>query len=136
MHMRSKLLVSAVALLTTLAGLSEAQEQKNSDELRKLYDESVAQLKAAQDRKNKLDRENEKLALRLAELEVRLAERDAEAAQYAERTWTLRAQSAAWERFIERYPEWKTRWEAFLTADLFDPTAELAIRVPPAPVGR
>lgn len=125
--MPSKLLAVLIGLSCLAPRLANAQEQKSPEELNKLYDEAVSQLKAAQDRKNELAAENEKLSARIVELEARLASRDVEAASFAERTWALRAREAAWQRFIARYPEWKVRWDAFLAADLFDPFADRAL---------
>jgi predicted nuclease with TOPRIM domain len=99
-----------------VAGPALAQDVPNPDELKKQYDEAVEQLKAAQDRKSELAAENEKLQARIADLERRLSERDREVAGFAERTWYYRAQYAAWQRFIERYPQMKQRWMSFLEA--------------------
>jgi len=132
--MRALVVVAIVVSGLMLPTSARAQEQKNPDELKKLYEEAVSQLKAAQDRKNELAAENEKLQARIVELETRLAERNAEAADYAERTWFLRAHLAAWQRFLDRYPDWRARWEAFLAADVFDPLADWPIHnAPPGP---
>lgn len=123
-----RVMLSALIVLACLWPTSaKAQEQKSQEELKKLYDEAVVQLKAAQDRKNELAAENEKLQARVADLEGRLNQRDIEASEYAERTWSLRARCAAWDRFISRHPDWKARWEAFLAADVLDPFSSTAL---------
>ena len=71
----------------------------------------------------------------MAELESRLSARTSEAAGYAEKSWFLRAHYAAWQRFIEKYPTWKVRWEAFLAADELDPFADVALTDPGAKAG-
>lgn len=117
-------LVAAAALLA-LAGGARAQEQPNPDELKRLHDEAIVQLKAAQDRKNELAAENEALKARIAELEGLLNERAIEAAGWAERTWYLRSHYAAWQRFLERYPQLRERWRMFLRASEIDPLNDL-----------
>jgi len=115
--------VRAVVVVLILAGVGHGQEGPNPDQLKKMYDDALAQLKAAQDRKNELAAENEKLHGQLAELQkqltvmgVQLESFQRDAAAQAGRTFFLRSYYAAWQRFIERYPELKVRWEAFLNA--------------------
>jgi hypothetical protein len=102
-----------------------AQEQPNPEELKKLYDEAISQLKAAQDRKNELAADNEKLQARIAELDKQLLDRDKTAAGWAERTWFYRSHYAAWERFLERYPRLREQWKQFLQMSELDPLSEL-----------
>ncbi|MCS7034263.1 MAG: hypothetical protein NZ561_09745 [Phycisphaerae bacterium] len=109
--------VTAILLICSVAA---AQEPGNPEELRKLYHDALAQLKAAQDRKNELAAENERLSARVSELEQQLARCSAESMDFAERTWFLRSHYAAWQQFIQRYPRLKLQWEAFLRADTFD----------------
>lgn len=114
-----------VATLVLSAGLAFAQDQPKPEQMKKMYEDALAQLKAAQDRKNELAMQNEQLTAKVAEqakeLEqlraerVELTRRDAEA---AERTFFLRSHYAAWQGFVKRDAELKVRWEAFLGEDV------------------
>ena len=125
-------LVWAVAALTLSAGLAFAQEAANPEQLKKLYDDALAQLKAAQDRKNELAQQNEQLTARTADLQkqldalrgemLELKRRDAE---NAEKSFYYRSHHAAWQSFVENYPELKARWKRFLETDLLSGTIEL-----------
>src|SRR4029453_6807726 len=66
--------VTAVALTVGLAGatLALAQDASNPEQLKKLYDDALAQLKAAQDRKNELATQNEQLTAKVADLQKQL----------------------------------------------------------------
>jgi len=72
-----RLFVWAVAVVATIATLASsptrsfAQDQPNNnpEELNRKYQDALAQLKSAQDRKNELAAENEKLNARIADLE-------------------------------------------------------------------
>lgn len=115
----------AVVVVLILAGVCHGQEGPNPDQLKKMYDDALAQLKAAQDRKNELAAENEKLHGQIAELQkqqtvmgAQLESLQRDASTQASKTFFLRSYYAAWQRFIERYPELKVRWEAFLEADV------------------
>jgi uncharacterized protein YdcH (DUF465 family) len=101
-----------------------AQDAPTPDQLQKMYDDALAQLKAAQTRKNELAKENEKLSAGIAELEKQLSQTNAEltvlrlqAAQYAEKTFFLRSYYNAWRNFIRLQPALMARWEAFLQAN-------------------
>jgi chromosome segregation ATPase len=102
-----------VLALTFSARLASAQEQPSAEEIKRLGE----QLKAAQDRINKLADENEKLVARNAELQKQV---DSSNAVFAEKTYHLRATQAAWETFLRRYPTLAGRWQAFLRSSLLD----------------
>ena len=115
-----------------LASIALGQEPP-PEQLRKMYDDALVQLKAAQDRKNELNGENERLKAKVAELEKQLAESssrlkdlDAQSDQWAERSYFLRSHYAAWKQFLQHNPGLMTRWRLFLEADRagspFDPT--------------
>jgi predicted nuclease with TOPRIM domain len=137
-------LVWAVAALTLSAGLAFAQEAANPEQLKKLYDDALAQLKAAQDRKNELAQQNEQLTAKVTDLQkqldalrgemLELKRRDAE---NAEKSFYYRSHHAAWQSFVENYPELKARWKQFLESDLLSGHAELPAladpRFPAAP---
>src|SRR5688500_12547765 len=75
--MRSRLRGVVVAVVIVAALVSSpaaalAQENPNPEQLKKAYDAALEQLKAAQERKNQLAAENEKLAATVAELQKQL----------------------------------------------------------------
>lgn len=109
---------TAVLLLT--ASLAFGQDTNNPEELKKMHAEAMVQLKAAQDRKNELAAENEKLSARVVELEKQLGDRDQQIAAFSERTWFLRSHYAAWNKFMDRYPQMKERWNAFMSGKVLD----------------
>ena len=117
-------LVWAVAVLLALsAGLALAQDAANPEQLKKLYDDALAQLKAAQDRKNELATQNEQLNTKVQELQKQLDQVRGEVlelkrhdAESAEKSFFLRSHYAAWQSFVENYPELKARWKRFLAA--------------------
>jgi len=118
--LRSAARMGAAAVLACATVVS-AQETPSPDELQKMYDDALVQLKAAQDRKNELGIENEQLKGKIAELEQKLTEAQttneslqAEVNSAADRTYFLRSYYAAWQRFLERYPQLKTQWDVFL----------------------
>ena len=110
--------VRGVIVLLVLAGVCYGQDAPNPEQLKKMYDDALAQLKAAQDRKNELAAENEKLQKQLTILEAQLESLQRDAATQSSKTFFLRSYYASWQRFIDRYPELKIRWEAFLNADV------------------
>jgi hypothetical protein len=100
------------------ANWSAAQDPSNNpDELNRKYQDALAQLKAAQDRKNELAIENEKMSARISELEKQLEESKRLSATFALQTFKLRSHYAAWEAFVKRYPTMSERWKLFLEAD-------------------
>jgi peptidoglycan hydrolase CwlO-like protein len=109
----------ALALMLAMSGSAAAQNATdNPEELNRKYQDALAQLKAAQDRKNELATENEKLAARIAELERQNEEMKREVATFAEQTWRLRMHYAAWESFLRRrQPQLLEKWKLFLERD-------------------
>jgi septal ring factor EnvC (AmiA/AmiB activator) len=108
-------------MLIGMATIALAQEPPKPDELKKMYDDALAQLKAAQERKNELGNENEQLKSRLGELEKKLAETQSRADELqaqvnsaADQTFFLRSHYAAWEHFLTRYPNLMAQWKLFL----------------------
>jgi hypothetical protein len=100
-----------------------AQDSNNPEELKKSLTDALNQLKAAQDRKNELATENEKLKARITEQQKEIDESRRLAAECAQTTWFLRSHFAAWASFIQRYPKLKAQWDLFLESDpLSQPT--------------
>lgn len=111
----------AVATLLAVATVGSAQEVSKPEELKRMYDEALGQLKAAQDRKNELAKENERLTAKVDELQKDLAAAQAEAqdlkkqvAENADKTFYLRSFHAAWEQFMRQHPEMMAPWRAFI----------------------
>ena len=114
----------AVTAIALAAGVCYAQDA-NPEQLKKLYDDALAQLKAAQDRKNELATQNEQLTAKVAELQKQLdaargemLELKRQDAENAEKSFYLRSHHAAWQAFVDRYPELKARWKLFLERDV------------------
>lgn len=104
-----------VAIVLGMSGWAGAQEQTtNPDDLNRKYTDAVAQLKAAQDRRNELAAENEKLGARIAELEQKLKEAERREAEFNERTYQLRSLFAAWKTFLSQQPVLLQKWRLFM----------------------
>ena len=139
--------VMAVVVCLTLGGGSTAvaQDEPKPDQLKKMYDDALVQLKAAQDRKNELATENEKLNAKVAELKkqlddatVRAQTLEQQVAGFAEQTFYLRSHYAAFQNFLRSYPNLMSRWKLFMENDLmtvphdvpasvFDPSWPLSV---------
>lgn len=114
-------LILAGAILLWAGGLAYAQDEPRPEQLRRMYDDALAQLKQAQDRKNELAAENERLNARLAEMQkqvdagkLRVDEVNRESASYADKSFFLRSHYGAWREFIRRYPKIEAEWRAYL----------------------
>jgi Skp family chaperone for outer membrane proteins len=117
--------VMAAVLWSLAAPAWAADEDIKPDEMRKLYQDTLNQLTAAQNRKAELAAENEKLTARVAELEKRLKAAEAENAEsqrlagsFAERTFYLRADQSAWQTFLQSQPDIYLRWQLFVNRGL------------------
>jgi hypothetical protein len=115
----------ASVLTTPSAAVAALQDGLTQEQLRKMYDDALVQLKASQDRKSELAGENEKLQARVAELEKQLAEARTEIAEHAERTFIYRSQHAAWQTFLQRYPSLMRQWKLFLEAGILTAPNEI-----------
>jgi predicted nuclease with TOPRIM domain len=105
----------AIAFLGAMATASHAQD---AQQLQKMYDESQAQLRAAQDRKNELFVENQKLQKRLSELEEQLSATRGELETLENRAWFLREHYASWQDFVELNPPIRAMWQGFFNGAL------------------
>jgi len=126
MRRRLSVLVMAGALMWSSGAAILAQDQNNPDVLRKELAETMSQLKAAQDRKNELANEYEKLKAQMATMQKQLDDANRALAENAERTYAIRAQQAAWNAFLDRDPRLRTRWEIFLETPIADLTTTAA----------
>jgi hypothetical protein len=86
-----------------------------------MYEDALNQLKAAQERKNQLAADNEKLAQLLeakkqeiAAMGLRVEELKRADADHAEKTFFLRVHYMAWQQFMGRNPEIAAKWRQFL----------------------
>jgi septal ring factor EnvC (AmiA/AmiB activator) len=111
----------AMVLLLIPAAISHADEPVKPEQLKKAYDDALVQLKAAQDRKAELAKENEALSAKVEELKKQLADSQSQVeslkhdvSDNEERTFYLRSYHAAWQSFIRRYPEVMARWKLYL----------------------
>ena len=109
----------AIVVVLVLTGIVWGQEQPTPEQLKKMYDDALVQLKDAQDGKNKLAIENEKLKTKLLEVQKQAEEDQRRMADgFAEKTFFLRSQYAAFKEFLDRYPLLKERWQRFLKSPL------------------
>ncbi len=115
-----------------------AQEPPKYEVLKKMYDDTLASLKTAQETKNQLATKNEELVKQVAEIQKQLEaitkERDELARQVAgnsEKTFTLRSTMAAWQEFLKRYPTLNAKWKAFLDTELLKANNEAPSLVDP-----
>lgn len=120
-----RLLAGVLAGILTLSGFAYAADTPSPDQLKKMYDDALVQLKSAQDRKNELAKENEDLKAKAEELGKDLAASQAQlqdlkrdAADNAEKDFYLRAYHTAWENFLRRNPELLVKWKMFMQSDI------------------
>jgi septal ring factor EnvC (AmiA/AmiB activator) len=130
-----------MVLLFVTAPLARAADTPTPDQLKKMYDEVLVQLKNAQDRKNELAKENEGLKAKTEEMGRDLATAQAQVqdlkrdlADNAEKDFYLRAYHAAWLTFLSRYPDLQVRWNLFLDQDAATSTRPVAGKFEVGPV--
>ncbi len=105
-------------IMATTPGSARAQDPSNNpDELNRKYQEAVAQLKAAQDRKNELATENEKLTAEIAQLRKQLADVKNEVAAIQDKTYQMRLENFALIEFLRR-SGLMTQWKIFMERPL------------------
>jgi len=129
-------------LLLSVANVARGQDEPRPEQLRKMYDDALAQLKQAQDRKNELAADNDKLNAKVADLQKqldaaksRVDEVNRAAASYADKTFFLRSHYAAWREFIRRYPKIDAEWRAFIEGDALGPERLRDVFDPEWPLG-
>jgi TolA-binding protein len=122
-------MAAVVAVLLTCGGggggrTASAQEAPNPEQLRKMYDDAVGELRKLQGRINQLSGENEKLTAEVAQMKKQMADMQARMdemkrtdAEHAEKTFFLRSHYAAWQAFIHQNPDLKVQWKVFLGND-------------------
>jgi hypothetical protein len=117
--MRRAICIGLALLL--FAGDARGQDEPKPEDLKKMYNDTLVQLKAAQDRKTQLATENEKLAAHVAQLEKQVAVQGAQIDQlrhqpdaYSEQTFFLHIQCLAWQQFLDENPLIKLQWDFYL----------------------
>ena len=120
-----RLIAGVLAGILLFSGLSYAADTPTPDQLKKMYDDALVQLKSAQDRKNELAKENEDLKAKTEDLAKDLAASQAQVqdlkrdvADNAGKDFYLRAYHAAWENFLRQYPEVLVKWKMFIQSDI------------------
>lgn len=119
------IILAALALGAWSARRVVAQDENRPDQLRRMYDDTKRQLQEAQDRKNQLAAENDKLNARLLDLQKQLdlahqkldeanRQLSAQAGDFAERTFLLRSHWIAWQNFVASDSQLQQRWDLFL----------------------
>jgi predicted nuclease with TOPRIM domain len=106
--------MTAIVLLMCPAGVLLAQDGPRPDQLKRMYDDALVQLRSAQDRKNDLANENDVLKAKIAEMNKTIDRLRSDAMEAAERTYTMRVKLAAWEEFIQRDARVAAHWSMFL----------------------
>ena len=140
--MRRRHWFMATALVAATAFFGPARialaEDPSPDQLKQMYNDTLAQLKAAQERKTQLAGENEALKAKVAELEKQLAasqaksaELDKQVASSNERNTFLRSHYVAWQEFLRRYPRLQIRWKSFIESDEVTPNSDQPVLVDP-----
>ena len=94
------------------------QDGLSTEQLKRMYDDAVVQLKTAQNSRNDLARDNEKLKARLAQLEGELKQTQADANAVADATFQARAERAAFVEFLHLNPSTGVQWHLFLEKNL------------------
>lgn len=97
-----------------LANVARADDDLNPEQLKKLYAETKAQLKAAQDRRAQLASQVADLQKQVQAQAAQIEEYKRQAANYAQNSWYLRCQYVAWQHFMDAHPAIRAQWDLFL----------------------
>ena len=89
----------------------------NGDQLKRMYDNAVAQLRAAQDGRNEIAKKNETLTAQIRDLQKQVQDAKDEAQSKVEGAYKMRREYGAFQEFLERYPGLNMRWRIFLGTD-------------------
>jgi len=113
----------AVLLLAT-TGVFAVDDKPNPDQVQKAYDDALGQLKQAQNAKNDLAKENEKLGKQIEDLKkqlgvatARISGLERQVSENDEKTFQLRSVYAAWKSFMKLHPDLLVSWKLYLGAD-------------------
>src|SRR3954453_5674667 len=113
----------AAAVFVLAAGLAlpaVPARAQDAGQWKKSYEGGIEKLKAAQERKNQLATENEKLVQQLdaakkelAAAKARVEELSRTDADHAEKTFFLRSHYMAWQQFVGHDLDLQARWRRF-----------------------
>lgn len=113
-----------LAVLLLAATCVFADDKPNPDQLQKAYDDALVQLRQAQDAKNNLAKENERLGKQIDDLKkqigvasARIGGLERQVADNDEKTFQLRSIYAAWKSFMKLHPDLLVSWRLYLGAD-------------------
>jgi cell division protein FtsB len=118
-----KLPTWGISILVALivASAAPAVVAAEGDQYKKMYEDALNQLKAAQERKNQLAAENERLSQQIEAMKKEMASNSARLeelkridADHAEKTFFLRMHYMAWQQFIGRNAELQAKWKSFI----------------------
>lgn len=96
-------------LLAVLSAAAPAQSPPTSEQ----YQDALNQLKAAQDRKNELATENQKLRQQIADAEKKSTQQAEQINNLENRAYYLREHYAAWQQFIDQNAAVRVMWNAY-----------------------
>jgi uncharacterized protein HemX len=119
---RQPWVILAVLLLGTASVV--ADDKPNPEQIQKAYDDALVQLKQAQNAKNDLAKENDKLTKQIDDLKkqlgvsgARITNLERQVADNDEKTFQLRSIYAAWKSFMKLHPDLLVSWRLYLGAD-------------------
>ena len=108
--------IGIMMALLAWPAMARGQDEVKPDQLQKLYKDTLAQLKAAQDRKAELSARVDSLEKQLQEATAQNELLKRQAADFADKTFFLRSYYAAWLQFIATRPGLKVDWDVFLNS--------------------
>jgi regulator of replication initiation timing len=101
-----------VVLLCPVAAIAQ---NVTLEQLQKSLDDANSQLKSAQDRKNELAQENQKLQKQLNDLRAEKDQLRQQLQTIENRAYYMREHYAAWQLFVEANPALRSMWVAYFT---------------------
>ena len=113
--------IGTALTIGVLASTAVAQNQPSPEQLQTMYQDALNQLKAAQDRKNELATENQKLQKKQAQLEADLTEANRRLAMLRDEADQTRDQKLAWQDFISLYSPLRSLWADYVGARMARP---------------
>jgi hypothetical protein len=124
-HWTAKVILAASStVFLSSAPIARADDEPKPEQVKQMYQDTLSQLKSAQERKTQLAAENEQLKTKVADLEKQLEVKNAELAKQVSasgETFFLRSHFAAWQEFLRHYPRTQIKWRVFLENDLMTP---------------
>ncbi|MBC7785139.1 MAG: hypothetical protein H7144_14990 [Burkholderiales bacterium] len=102
--------VCMLAVLGLMSPLAMAQNQTSPEQLQKMYENTLELLRNAQDRKNELAVENQKLQKKLADAEVLQQQQAVRSDALEGRLYALQQFEARWRQFLEGNPRVGELW--------------------------